>query len=242
MEWMVRAAEAAGLEAVGLTDHCILPDRDRIRTHRSIAGYNLDLTYERRREAIAGLRERYDIEIYDAVEMDYLPGSMEQIERFLEGASFDYVIGSVHVLDGENVHNVEAFASRSDAARRAVVDTYFDRLERVIESGLFDIAAHIDIIERNEALRGIATADDYHRIAEALAGSETITEINAGRIDAEYGHFHPTERFLDVLDTYDVPITLGSDAHAPEHLDSRIPQLESAFERREIRPADPFEA
>lgn len=47
-----------------------------------MSGMNFDRTYDRRRAAIAQLRDASPVSIYDA------------IESFLETANFDYVIGA----------------------------------------------------------------------------------------------------------------------------------------------------
>ncbi|MFP4591206.1 MAG: PHP domain-containing protein [Halobacteriales archaeon] len=240
LEFMVRAAEAAGLEAVGLADHCILPVDGRAESHRDVAGYNLDVTYERRRRAIEIVRQQYDLTIHDAVEVDYFPGAEDRIASFLESADFEYAIGSIHVVGDENVHHAAPFRDRSRAERRALVEDYFDRLVRLIESELFEVAAHVDIIERNEALRGLADVSQYRRVAEAFADSRTIPELNAGRIDASYGRFHPRESFLEVLLDRGIDITVGSDSHRPADLDRRIPALRTAFETHALAPSDPL--
>lgn len=239
---MVMAAADAGLDGVGVADHCMLPDREGLAVGRALSGSNLDLTHERRRYAIELVREEVDIEVYDAVEMDYLPGDNELIADFLAVADFDYVIGSVHEVDGMNVHFADHLRDADEATRRAHVDEYFDNLEALIRSGLFDIAAHPDIVERNEALRGLATEEHYHQIATAFDETDTIPELNAGRVTEAYGAFHPNEAFLDVLCEYDIPITTGTDSHRPEAITPRVEHISEAFERRGLTPATPFDA
>lgn len=237
---MAEAAQEAGLEAVGFADHCMLMERPGMQEVRAVSGCNLDITYERRRIAIEALQEDLDITIYESVEMDYQPEDELQIAEFLEEADFDYAVGSVHEVDGTNVHFAEHLNGRPEEERRTHVDAYFDDLESLIRSELFDIVAHPDIVERNEALRGLADEDHYHQIAEALSESNTIPEINAGRIDASYGQFHPSDTFLKVLLEYDIPITVGSDSHSTDAIKSRIPQLREAVESYGITPADPL--
>ena len=241
LEWMVRSAARTGLEGVGIADHCMLPRRREPLEHRIVAGYNLDLTYKRRREAIDLVDEVVDIEIYDAVEMDFFRESTEEIAAFLAEADFDYAIGSVHEIDGQNVHFSEHLLDKSPSQRKALVDDYFDDLETMIRSELFEICAHPDIVERNEAIRGLATEAHYEQIAAAFADSRTIPELNAGRILDEYGQFHPNEPFLEILIEYDIPITVGSDSHSPEAIGPRIERLERAFEDHGLTPAIPFE-
>ncbi|WP_436345934.1 PHP domain-containing protein [Natronorubrum sp. FCH18a] len=241
LEGMVEAAEAAGLEGIGLTDHCTVSAREKPSTVRTIYGFNLDLTYERRRRAIEALRDREDvsIEIYDGVEMDYDPRDEAEIRDFLEEAGFDYTIGSVHAVDGLNVQVPSNFAELSDVDRDEIVDGYFETLVSLIESELFDVAAHIDLIERTPALRGRATRAHYDPVARALADSRTVPEINAGRAIADMAIVHPSETFLDVLREYDVAVTIGSDSHRPSEIGDRAAFLEEYFETHDLEVVEP---
>lgn len=241
LPWMVGAAAEAGLSGIGLADHCNVSERAEMREAKIRRGYNLDQTYGRRREAIESVRNQAEIEIYDAVEMDYKPSDEDAIAEFLGEAGFDYAIGSVHEVEGVNVHVVEPFRDRSGAERRAVVDGYFDDLERLVRSGLFEIAAHPDIVERNEALRGFADESHYRQLAAAFADSRTVPEINAGRVTDDYGQFHPRDAFLDVLAEYDVRVTVGTDAHHPEQVHDRLPLLREKFSELGLEPVSPFE-
>jgi len=222
--WMVQAAEDAGLDGVGFADHCNVSDREHMRRYKRRFGFNLDVTYERRRAAIEELRADSDVRIFDAVEMDYHPADEAEIAAFLEEAAFDYAVGSVHEIQEANVH-WRYFADLSPDEQRAAVDEYFDRVVALVESGLFDVVAHPDIVERNPALRGYATRDHYEAVAAALADSDTVPELNAGRIDGDYGEFHPNPEFLSVLADYDIAVTVGSDAHGPDELRERLPML-----------------
>jgi histidinol-phosphatase (PHP family) len=199
-------------------------------------GFNLDRTYDRRREAIDSFAERFDLPVYDAVEMDYDPRDERAVETFLADAGFDYAIGSVHYLEGVNVHFEGHFGSKSDAERRDLADRYVDKLVALIESELFEIAAHPDLLERNPAFRGLLSRDQYTRIAEAFAASRTVPEINAGRVLDDYGDFHPTAEFLEVLLDHDVAVTLGTDSHSPEELEPRAEALGRIVAEYEIDP------
>ena len=241
LQGMVEAAEAAGLEGIGLTDHCTVSSREKPATTRTIYGFNLDVTYERRRRAIEELRRREDvsIEIYDGVEMDYDPRDETEIRDFLVEAGFDYTIGSVHAVDGLNVQVPSNFADLSEARRDELVDGYFENLVSLIESELFDVAAHIDLIERTPPLRGLATTDHYEPVARALADSRTVPEINAGRAISDMAIVHPSETFLDVLREYDVAVTVGSDSHRPSEIGDRAGFLEGYFERHGLESVEP---
>lgn len=232
IEFMAEAAADAGLSGIGIADHCVVSEDAGGDRHRREMGFNLDLTHERRRAGIESLRERVDVRLFDAVELDYEPRDEAAIASFLEEAAFDYAVGSVHDLEGVNVHARDYFADRSAAERRDLVDRYFEKLVALAESELFEIAAHPDLVERNPALRGLATADHYERAAAAFADSRTHPELNAGRVDREYGGLHPSPGFLDALAEHDVAVTVGTDSHEPDAVAPRVEALEAAVASR----------
>jgi len=176
--------------------------------------------------------------VFDAVEMDYEPDEEGAIREFLDAAGFDYAIGSVHVLDGVNVHVESYFARKPEAERRELVDRYFEKLVALAESELFEIAAHPDLVERNPAFRGLATDEHYHRAAEAFADSRTVPEVNAGRALSEYGELHPNGAFLDTLLEHGVGLTVGTDSHEPDAIAPRIERIEAELDERSVQPVD----
>ncbi|WP_267641354.1 PHP domain-containing protein [Haloarchaeobius amylolyticus] len=236
---MVHAAQEAGLEGVGIADHCNVSAREDPQTFRATYGFNLDVTYERRRLGIETVREKADITIYDAVEMDYDPRDEAEIRAFLDEADFDYVIGSVHTVGEYNVQAAPQFADLSDAELDAVVDDYFDALVALADSELFDIAAHPDLIERTEPLRGRATVEHYERATRAFAESRTVPEINAGRALGDPGFVHPDPEFLAALQEYDVAVTVGTDSHRPDEIGERAAFLDRFLDDHGIEPVEP---
>jgi histidinol-phosphatase (PHP family) len=44
-----------------------------------------------------------DVELRLGIEVDFVPGTEEQMERMVTALPYDYVIGSVHRVDGEEV-------------------------------------------------------------------------------------------------------------------------------------------
>jgi histidinol-phosphatase (PHP family) len=233
---MVQAAAEAGLAGIGVADHCNVSNRERTQAAKRDLGFNLDLTYERRRKAIEALRERVDIAIYDAVEMDYDSRDEDAIATFLDEAAFDYSIGSIHALDGVNIHVESYFAEKSTDERHALVDRYFEKLVSLVDAELFDIAAHPDLIERNPALRGFADEEHYRKAAAAFERSRTVPEINAGRVLSGYGEFHPAPDFLDILIETNVAMTVGTDSHRPTETDDRTDRIDALLDDHEISP------
>jgi histidinol-phosphatase (PHP family) len=237
---MLDAAESAGLDGVGVADHCNVLPGDAMERLRRLFGFNMDLEslYERRRAAIAELSDHYDLRVFDAAEMDYEPDAEPEIRSFLDDADFDYAIGSVHALDGVNVHTEQYFADADGPRRREYVETYCEKVVALAESELFEIAAHVDLVERNPALRGLATREQYERVAEAFADSRTVPEVNAGRVHDDYGTLHPAPDLFSVLRDRGVEFAVGSDAHAPEEVAPRVEELRAFADRAEFDPVE----
>lgn len=223
---MVEAAERAGLDGIGIADHCHISSDTSLQASRDEFGFSLDITYERRRRGIEQIATDRDIRVFDAVEMDYLSSEEAAIAEFLDEAAFDYTVGSVHQVNGRNVQRDAEFRDDSDDARATFVDDYYDTLISLVDSGLFDIAAHVDLVERTPSLRGFSTQAHYDRLATALADSETVPEINAGRALRDYGEFHPAPSLLSTLRSHNVGFVAGSDAHSPEEISHRVDALE----------------
>lgn len=236
---MLRGAADAGLDAVGFTDHCSLSEA--WRDERLLWNRNFDRTYERRREALTLAERDHDVRTYDAVEVDYEPELEERIASFLDRAGFDYAIGSVHYVAGRQVFAFESFADADPAERRRFVDAYYDAVVSLVESELFAVVAHVDLIENHPDLRGLTTATHRRRVVEACANSRTIPEINAGRTGQKgsFDQFHPNEALLDRLLERDVAVTVGTDAHDPDDFERRVPRLERLLSDRGIDPVGP---
>jgi histidinol-phosphatase (PHP family) len=237
---MVDAAAEAGLAGVGVADHCVLPASERQRTSRDVLGFALDHTYERRRRGIEQLREDREIRIYDAVEMDYDPRVEDEIAAFLADAGFEYALGSVHAVGDTFVQWPSEFDGMDEGSLETFVDDYYDRLVALVESELFEVAAHPDLVERTAALRGRSTVDHYRRVADAFADSRTVPEVNAGRACREPGIVHPAAEFLAALEDRGVAVTVGTDAHDPGEVGPRVDALADHVDRFDLDPVSPL--
>jgi histidinol-phosphatase (PHP family) len=239
---MVDAAEAAGLDGVGFVDHCNLTTDPAARRERAKWGRNFDRTYDRRRSYLTAVREQTDLRVYDAVEVDYepTPETEAAIEEFLAGARFDYAVGSVHYVGEREVFPRQTFDTQEE--RAAFVDDYYEAMASLVESELFDVLAHADLIEAHPRLQGIAGREHHERLADALSGSRTVPELNAGHVGREggdYDGFHPGEDLFAVLLERGIDFTVGTDSHESGDFSSRVPALRDVLEDRGIAYVSP---
>lgn len=231
---MVEAAESVGLDALGLTDHCIVVEDGFGRRER----YDLVETYERRRAVVDDASAETDLRLYDAAEVSYVERAEAETREFLSTADFAYTIGSVHFAGAYDYTSAASYVDASEETRRAAVERYYDAVVSLVESELFDLLGHLDLPERTTALRGHSRPEDYERVAAALADSRTVPEVNAGRVDRSLGRVHPDPKMLGQFRAHDVGFVLGSDSHRPGELRSRVPALEDAVERHDVTVLD----
>lgn len=149
-------------------------------------------------------------------EVDYLPGRSRFTAELLRGYPLDYVIGSVHFIGGWDFSHpaqVEEYRRRDLSA---IYDAYFTLVWEAIAAGFCDIIGHADVIKKF----GFRLSDEvmepyWRRTAALLAEHGVCLELNTAGLDAPVGECYPGERLLELCAEAGVPVTLGSDAHAP---------------------------
>lgn len=152
------------------------------------------------------------------IEADFVPGYEKTLAALLSCYPFDYVIGSVHFLDGwgfDNPAEIEEYGRR-DLDR--VYEEYFALVQQAALSGLFDIIAHPDLIKKfafrpRRDLRRL-----YEETAAVFKRAGVCAEVNSAGLRNPAGEIYPAPDFLKCFFKYGVPVTLGSDAHHPDQV------------------------
>lgn len=167
---------------------------------------------------------REGISLKLGIEADYFIGGEMELTSLLANHPWDYVIGSVHFVEGWGFDNPQTeylFKQMSPQALQENYERFFMTVENMIQSKLFDFVAHLDNFKVfNYQVEDQAFLKVWHeRIAQALTSTETATEINAGlyyRYPVK--EMCPGPRFLQTLLDYGVIFTVSSDAHFPDDL------------------------
>lgn len=160
------------------------------------------------------------VELRLGIEADYFIGGESWLASFLSQHPWDYIIGSVHFIDGWGFDNPQTQDRFKEFDLPALYHRFFETVEQAIRSGLFDIVAHLD----NLKVFGYRPAEEeilplYKKIARALYDKDVATEINTGlRYRYPVKEACPSPAFLKVLGEQQVKITMSSDAHFPDDL------------------------
>lgn len=203
-----RQAIRRGLGGVCFTEHLYLEPEDDSYGFFDYDRYMADLEAARRKYGDRLL-------IWSGIEISYQPHLEAEITAFLEGKDFDLVMGSVHYVDGDFVFS-RVFDNRSEAE---AYGRYFEIVHQAVQSGLFDVLGHLDIVKRH-GVRYYGPflykryAGQIDTILKALIATDTALEVNASGL-----RHAPKEPYpgLEVLRRYrelgGELLTVGSDAH-----------------------------
>ena len=208
-DYAVRALEV-GLREIGISDH--LPLLHMEDAHLSMSREELPVYVQEVEE----LRRRFpDLPIRLGIEADYLPQTTSQLPDLLEAHAFDYIMGSLHFVDGwafDDPRNQDAYEGRD---LLTLWQRYFELLGDAAESGLFDILAHPDLIKKFGFRPDEDVSHLYRACLDRIAETGVVIEVSTAGLRRPVGEIYPAEDFLRMCRERRIAVTLGSDAHRP---------------------------
>lgn len=209
-----RRALEIGLTEIGFSDHSPMRRDDfddwRMRFDQ------LDEYVEKVRRA---QKDFPQLTIGLALEVDYLPGHEEWICELAARHPWDYFIGSVHyVSDGWAVDNPHKISEWKNRDPFEVWTIYFERLTRAAETGFFEIIGHADLPKKFGHRPAQNCRPLYEKFLDAAKKNNCAVELNTAGLRKECREIYPGREILQLAFQKGVPVTFGSDAHAPEEV------------------------
>lgn len=206
-----RQALAVGLTEIGFSDHSPMA-RDDFDDWR-MRDRQLDEYVEKVRQA---QRDFPQLTIRLALEVDYLPGHEDWIRDLAARHPWDYFIGSVHyVSDDWAVDSPYQLSEWKHRDTYEVWSIYFERLTKAAASGFFEIIGHADLPKKFGHRPTQDCTPLYERFLAAVKKSNCAIELNTAGLRKDCKEIYPSRQILTLAHQYGVPITFGSDAHAP---------------------------
>jgi len=167
--------------------------------------------------AILKAKEKYKekIEVLLGYEVDYLQAYMDN--RVLN-ADVDYLIGSVHFIDEWGFDNPEFIGNYANQNIDEIWQKYFDAIEDMANSRLFDIVGHLDLIKVFKFMPKRSINEIAKNALLAIKEAGMSLEVNAAGLRKPIGELYPSLSLLKEAKKLDISITFGSDAHKPEQV------------------------
>ena len=231
----VKTALEQDFSVLGFSSHAPLPFENTFALR--------DDKVDEYRQTIRSLSYEYAgrLEIYLSMEIDYIPGVIEDFGYWIKRANLDYVIGGVHLLvppDNERLWFIdgpkretfdEGLMNLFGGDARLAVQTYFDQMNRMITEQAPDVIAHFDKIKMHNQERFFSVNDKWYldMLFESLDLAKEkgcILEVNTrGIYKGRSNELFPNLTALKRVKELGIPVTISSDAHAPEDLSKEYP-------------------
>ena len=206
-----RQAVAVGLKEIGFSDHAPLLAHER---------ENISMEPEELPEyhrMIKAVKEQFQggLEIKIGIEADFDPGYENQTLAMLDAFPYDYVIGSVHFLEDWGFDNPDEIKIWEQVDVTDIYRKYYRLLRQSAASGLFDIMGHVDLVKKFGHLPAADLEEEIRATAAIFKNSGIAIEINTAGLRKPVKEIYPSLSALKIYCRAGVPITFGSDAHAP---------------------------
>ena len=150
------------------------------------------------------------------IELGMTAASVEECREIAAAHPFDFVLGSVHVLDGREVDDA-LYADRDEAE---VYREYLTEAARLVEAVPVDALAHIDYPLRTTS-RELPYADyaaEFDALFAAMLKRNICLELNTSRLADEAAYANLRAIYLAYREAGGRYVTLGSDAHEPQEI------------------------
>ncbi|MFW6281842.1 MAG: histidinol-phosphatase HisJ family protein [bacterium] len=169
------------------------------------------------------VKKNSPIPVLFGLEIDYAINSIDKIKSLIEMYNLDYTIGSVHFIDEWPFDhpNFKNEYSRRDIDQSYI--KYFNMLDKLVTSNLFNIVGHFDLIKVfgykpvNINIMEIITP-----ILKKIKSYDLAVEINTNGLNKPIKEIYPSIPILEKIYELNIPITIGSDAHSHERVGENI--------------------
>jgi len=235
VERYVDKASERGIDEIGFTEHVYYFEQTRsvwsLRYQLDRCRYDLEPYVN---AVVEAKRGGYPVKL--GLEVDYQPDRAEELDEILAPYPWDYLIGSIHFIDGLAIDQepglVDAVGVEQAWAR------YYELL--LAAARWADVLGHPDLIK----FIGPEIEWDW---ADFTAGLENVClEVSSAGLHKPHGKLYPNADLLRAGRERGLPITLASDAHVPQNvgrdLDRAIEHARTAgyetvtvFDQREPR-------
>ena len=189
---------------------------------------NWELDFNNYMTSIRQFKEAYkdNINIYTGIELGVQPHLYERLKSIATGYPFDYVLLSNHLADGMDPYDPEFYRERS---KWESYSSFFRAtLENIKSYQDYDALAHLDYAIRYapyevKQYEAAEFGDIIDEILITLIHNGKGLEVNTAGYKLGLNSPHPPfwvlKRYQELKGEI---ITLGSDAHKPEHLAYRF--------------------
>jgi histidinol-phosphatase (PHP family) len=222
-EAAIKRAIELGLKGISFTDHLDIdyPNYEDV--------FMID--FEKYNVFMDSLKYKYSnkIKIIKGIEIGIQPHVLDETYEIVNKYPFDFVIGSIHIVDKLDLHNND-FCNQ-----KTKYESYLRYFQEVLylvkEIDNFDVLGHIDLIRRYGNYENTNLVyDDFKEVLDeilsVMINKGKVLEINCSgykyNLNSTLPDFDLVQRYKDLGGKY---ISVGSDAHYLEYVGYKFDEI-----------------
>jgi histidinol-phosphatase (PHP family) len=231
------------MTVLGFSDHVDLPFENNF----AIARGQLPNYIEEIRSLARVYQDK--VKILCGLEVDYIPGVIENFEAIKNENKLDYVIGSVHMvtrnypeifwfIDGPERCSYDDGLERFFGNNiREAVRSFYDQTNEMIEHEKFEIIGHFDKIKMHNHNRFFTEDERWYRnlvleTLDLIRQKNRIVEVNTrGVYKKRCDSFFPSDWILSQMNEMHIPALVSSDAHQHSELQLLFPEALKSLQK-----------
>ncbi len=236
---MISAAANQKLQHFGLSGHSPLP---------FVNEWSID-SIEKAKEYCNEIKKGSilfpEINIYSALEADYIPGKSHSFSYLRNELKLDYIIGSVHLvkegeslwfIDGPSQGYDDGIAKYFKGDIKVALKSYYMQINEMLEKEKFEILAHCDKVLMHNKNRFIKYEDPFHLnlLKESLclaAEKGVIIEINTrGLYKGLHNDYYPGRYIFPFLKEKNISIMMSADGHKTNQITKGFNKLKNEID------------
>ncbi|MBK3515711.1 histidinol-phosphatase [Carboxylicivirga marina] len=236
IEDCIKKAIELKMDGIGISSHAPVP----FPTDWTMPAYKLDNYLKE----IEELKAKYadQIDVYKALEVDYIPGLASPKHEKIVAANLDYCVGSVHYIGQMNDGTHWAVDAPADEFNKGLNETfngdikraacrYYELQREMLEQATPDIIGHMDKIKMHNLTFGLFDEneqwylDEVNKTLAVIKAKGVIVEVNTKAYYRD-GHLFPGPEHFAKIKELNIPITINSDAHHPDKLVNAFEEVE----------------
>ena len=175
-------------------------------------------TLDEFKSLVTEVRSReYPIKVSFGLEICYFEQHKDLIRELVSDGFFDYLLGSVHWIDNWTFNQRKYQWLGKDFNK--IYKRYFELQNSLVESEIFDIIAHPDLITCHGLYPDYDLTDTYKALCENIKTHNMLLEMNTSK------SLGINDDFFRVAKSVGVEFSTGSDAHKVEDVGRKIREL-----------------
>ncbi|USK32930.1 histidinol-phosphatase [Bacillus sp. F19] len=225
----VEAALEKKLDIIGISDHSpyLYSEEDHLYPNIAMAKSH----FPEYVKEVLSLKKEYEgkIEVLLGVESDFFPEHIHMYKQYFEKYPFDYVIGSVHHVEGLNIFKKDRWEGLTEQEKQKTKDNYYTLIQKSAHSGVFQILGHIDAMKGYYPEFSAIQTEAVDRTLTIISECDVAIEINTSGKNKFCGGWYPSDEILERALYHGVKVTFGSDAHTPARVGDEFEEVQSVL-------------